>query len=111
MKGDKFFEPLRKYHRIIHEEYGYCSLIKAATNVLEKMRIENTTHAKVTSTTRVEKNLVESVALRKAIINAIVHNDFQKNKLSLTVGLISRCAAAFFLILIRLSAIKCNMKK
>lgn len=61
---------------IENEEYGYCSLIKATNNVLEKMRIENVTRAKVTSTKRIEKNLVEPIPLREALINAVVHNDF-----------------------------------
>lgn len=42
------------------------------------MKIENVTKAKVTSARRVEKNLVESVPLREALINAIVHNDFSR---------------------------------
>ncbi len=63
---------------IENEEYGYCSLIKATNNVLEKMKIENVTRAKVTSTKRIEKNLVEPLPLREALINAIVHNDFSK---------------------------------
>ncbi len=61
-----------------NEEYGYCSLIKATNYVLEKMKIENVTKAKVTSTKRVEKNLVEPVPMREALINAIVHNDFSR---------------------------------
>lgn len=61
-----------------NEEYGYCSLIKAANHVLEKMKIENVTKVKVTSTKRIEKNLVESVPLREALINAVVHNDFSR---------------------------------
>ena len=67
-----------KVDLIENEEYGYCSLIKAANNVLEKMKIENTTKAKVTSTKRIEKNLVEPVPMREALINAIVHNDFSQ---------------------------------
>lgn len=67
-----------KVDLIENEEYGYCSLVKAANNVLEKMKIENTTRAKVTSTTRIEQNLIDPVALREAIINAIVHNDFTR---------------------------------
>nr|WP_300776875.1 ATP-binding protein [uncultured Acetatifactor sp.] len=63
---------------IENEEYGYCSLIKATNNVLEKMKIENTTKAKVTNTKRVEKNLVEPVPMREALINAVVHNDFTR---------------------------------
>ena len=67
-----------KVDLIENEEYGYCSLIKATNSVLEKMKIENTTRAKVTSSKRIEKNLVEPVALREALINAIVHNDFSR---------------------------------
>lgn len=45
--------------------------MKAANTVLDKMRIENVTKAKVTSTKRIERNLVEPVPLREALINAI----------------------------------------
>lgn len=65
-----------KVDLIENEEYGYCSLIKATNSVLDKMKIENITHAKVTSTRRMEKNLIEPVAMREAIVNCIVHNDF-----------------------------------
>lgn len=65
-----------KINLIENEEYGYCSLIKATNHVLEKMKIENVTRATVTSTMRVEKNLVEPIPMREALINAIVHNDF-----------------------------------
>ena len=34
--------------------------------------------AKVTSTERIEKNLVESIPMREAIINTIVHSDFSR---------------------------------
>ena len=47
-----------KVDLVENEEYGYCSLIKAANHVLEKMKIENVTKVKVTSTKRIEKNLV-----------------------------------------------------
>lgn len=67
-----------KVDLIENEEYGYCSLIKSTYHVLEKMRIENTTKTKVTSSKRLEKNLVEAVPLREALINAIVHNDFSR---------------------------------
>lgn len=67
-----------KVDLIENEEYGYCSLIKATHRVLDKMRIENVTRARITSTTRVEKNLADPVALREAIINAIVHNDYMR---------------------------------
>lgn len=61
-----------------NEEYGYCSLVKATNSVLDKMKIENVTYAKVTSTQRLEKNLVDPVAVREAIVNCIVHNDFTR---------------------------------
>lgn len=67
-----------KVDLIENEEYGYCSLVKATNTVLEKMKIENVTKAKVTSTKRLEKNLVEPVPLREALINAVVHNDFSR---------------------------------
>ncbi len=67
-----------KVDLIENEEYGYCSLIKATNRVLEKMQIENKTFARVTSTKRMEKNLVDAVAMREAIVNAIVHNDYTR---------------------------------
>lgn len=65
-----------KVDLIENEEYGYCSLVKATNSVLDKMKIENVTHAKVTSTKRLEKSLLDPVAMREAIVNCIVHNDF-----------------------------------
>ena len=44
--------------------------------VLDKFKVENITKAKITDTVRIEKNLVEDLPLREAIINAIVHNDY-----------------------------------
>ena len=67
-----------KVDLIENEEYGYCSLIKATNYVLEKMKIENVTKVKVTSTKRIEKNLIEPVPMREALINAVVHNDFSR---------------------------------
>lgn len=57
-------------------EDGYCSLIKATKRVLEKLEIENKTAALITSTTRKEQPLWNKVALREAVINAMVHNDY-----------------------------------
>ena len=65
-----------KVDLIENEEYGYCSLIKATNMVLDKLRIENITKAKITDKQRIEHNLVNPVSLREAIINFIVHNDF-----------------------------------
>ncbi|MEG0899968.1 MAG: putative DNA binding domain-containing protein, partial [Oscillospiraceae bacterium] len=65
-----------KVDLIENEEYGYCSLIKATKSVLDRLDIENKTSAKITSKERLERKLVDSVALREAVINAIVHNDY-----------------------------------
>ncbi|MCL2773298.1 MAG: putative DNA binding domain-containing protein [Oscillospiraceae bacterium] len=67
-----------KVDLIENGEYGFCSIIKAAKSVLDKLAIENTTFTKITSTTRQEKQMVNSVALREAVINAVVHNDYTK---------------------------------
>ncbi len=53
-------------------------MIKATNYVLEKMKIENITKTRITSTKRIEQNLVEPVPMREALINAIVHNDFSR---------------------------------
>lgn len=65
-----------KVELIENEEYGYCSLIKATKSVLNKFEIENITKTKITSKERIDNKLVDSVALREAIINAVVHNDY-----------------------------------
>ncbi|HHT97208.1 MAG TPA: HTH domain-containing protein [Clostridiales bacterium] len=67
-----------KIDLIENEEYGYCSIIKAAYSILDKLEIENTTKTKITSKARIEKRLVDNIALREAVINAIVHNDYSR---------------------------------
>ncbi len=59
-------------------EYGYCSLVKAAKSVLDKLEIENRTLTKITSQERIDRRLVDPVALREAVINAFVHNDYTR---------------------------------
>ncbi len=61
---------------IENNEYGYCSLIKATKSILLKLDIENRVSARITPMERVEKPLWNKVALREAVINAIVHNDY-----------------------------------
>lgn len=67
-----------KVNLIENEEYGYCSLMKATKSVLDRLNIENKTLAKITSKERIEKRLVDPVALREAVINAVVHNDYTR---------------------------------
>ncbi len=59
-------------------EYGYVSLIKATKNVLDKIGIENRTITEITAKERKETRLWNSIALREAIINAFVHNDYTR---------------------------------
>ena len=67
-----------KYDLIENEEYGYCSLIKSTDRILDKLKIENKTLAKITDKKRIQKNIVDATALREAVINAIVHNDYSE---------------------------------
>ena len=70
------YRGLNKVHLIENNEYGYCSLIKATKSVLDKLEIENKTAALITSKERIEQRLWNPIALREAVINAIVHNDY-----------------------------------
>lgn len=57
-------------------EYGNCSIIKATKQVLDKIDLENKTITKITSKERGNKRLWDAIALREAVINAFVHNDY-----------------------------------
>ena len=64
---------------IENEEYGFCSLIKATERVLDKLEIENKTFTKITGAARrLERRMIDRTALREALINAIVHNDYSR---------------------------------
>lgn len=65
-----------KVDLIENEELGYCSLLKATDRVLDKLRIENKTFTKITDKFRMEQQMYDSVAVREAVINAFVHNDY-----------------------------------
>ncbi len=68
-----------KQDLIENEEYGYCSLIKATERILDKLEIENKTFALITGAAkRKERRMINNRALREALINAIVHNDYSK---------------------------------
>ncbi len=57
-------------------EFGECSLITATYRVLEKFRTENKIYAKITYPERKEKSMYDYNAVREAIVNALVHNDW-----------------------------------
>lgn len=72
------YKGLDRVDLLENNEYGYCSLIKATKSVLDKIAVENTTFATITSKERIERKLWNPVALREAIYNAIVHNDYTR---------------------------------
>ncbi len=72
------YSSLDRVDLLENNEYGYCSLIKSTKALLDKLEIENKTFAKITSKERIEHRLWDSVALREAVVNAIVHNDYTR---------------------------------
>lgn len=70
------YSGLDKIDLIENVEFGYCSLIRSTQKVLDKLDVENQIFATITHKERVEKPLWNKVALREAVINAIVHNDY-----------------------------------
>ncbi len=59
-----------------NSEYGYCCLLKALDRVLEKLEVENRTFAKITPRKRLERRMIDRTALREAVVNAVIHNDY-----------------------------------
>ena len=57
-------------------EYGHECLVKATKQVIDKIAVENRTATKITAKERQQVNLWHPIALREAIINAFVHNDY-----------------------------------
>ena len=65
-----------KIDLIENAEFGYCSLIKATKSVIDKLDVANVTKTQITGKERKEKRLVDVVALREAVLNAMIHNDY-----------------------------------
>ncbi len=61
-----------------NEDFGNCSLVKATYNVLNKLNLVNKTFARITPQDRQEQRMINPVALREAVLNAIVHNAWEK---------------------------------
>ena len=59
-------------------EYGNRCIITATQRILDRLDSENRTFAKITAKNRLEKERVNSIALKEVVINAIVHNDYTK---------------------------------
>jgi ATP-dependent DNA helicase RecG len=59
-----------------NRDYGRCSLIKALKSVLDRVAVENTVYTRIGYPLREEREMIDSTAIREAIINAVVHNDY-----------------------------------
>jgi predicted HTH transcriptional regulator len=57
-------------------DFGRCSLVKAYKNIMDRMNVENTVYTKIGVPLREERPMINPVALREAVVNAIVHNDY-----------------------------------
>lgn len=66
------------YDLIESEEYGYCCLIKAAKNVINKFEQINKTYTKITSEDRKEVKMFNNVSVKEAITNAFVHTLWER---------------------------------
>ena len=59
------------------KDYGFCCLIKSCKQILDRLEgVENRVINKITSRERISRSLWNKVALREAVINAIIHNDY-----------------------------------
>ena len=65
---------------ISNKEFGYCSLLKATDQVLEKLNVENTVKSEITYRKRIDTPLWNERAMREIVINAMVHNDYYTNE-------------------------------
>lgn len=71
------FRGTEKLDIVERNEFGRCCLIKSALNVLERLNVANTTVVRVGGKAqRKEIRLIDPVALREAVLNAIIHNDY-----------------------------------
>ena len=61
---------------IENEDFGNCSIIKATKSILNKLEIENKIYTKIEYPERKEIKMYDYVAVREAVVNAIVHNDW-----------------------------------
>ena len=65
---------------ISNNEYGFCSLLKATDQVLDKLKVENNVNTQITYKRRIETPLWNERAMREIVINAMVHNDYYTNE-------------------------------
>ena len=66
----------KKLELLENLEFGNRCLITATQRILDRLDVENTTYAKIEYFGRKEQEKIDSKALKEAVINAIVHNDY-----------------------------------
>lgn len=57
-------------------DFGRCSLIKSYKSVMDRLNVENTIFTRIGVPLREERPMINPVAMREAVVNAIVHNDY-----------------------------------
>lgn len=65
---------------VSNNEYGFCSLLKATDQVLDKLKVENNVSSEITYKRRIDTPLWDERAMREIVINAIVQNDYYTNE-------------------------------
>lgn len=70
------YEGTNSVNLIENEDFGNCSLIKATKNILNKIKLENKIFTKIEYPERKEITMYDYDAVREAVVNAIVHNDW-----------------------------------
>ena len=61
---------------IENEDFGNCCIVKSAKNILNKIQLENRIFTKIEYPERKEIRMYDFAAVREAVVNAIVHNDW-----------------------------------
>ncbi|MEP1307668.1 MAG: RNA-binding domain-containing protein, partial [Balneola sp.] len=70
------YKNLDRSDLIENNEFGFESLVKVAKQVLDKIAVENQIVSHITASGRTDKPRWNAIALREAVINAFVHNDY-----------------------------------
>ncbi len=70
------YEGTNAVNLIENENFGNCSIVKATKNILNKIEIENRIFTKIEYPERKEIKMYDFAAVREAVVNAIVHNDW-----------------------------------
>jgi len=61
---------------IENREFGNCSILKALQSVLDHLDAENRVFTEIAYPKRKEQYMIAPTAMREAVVNAIIHNDY-----------------------------------